>query len=130
KNQLHEAKRASKSPKIPQNKNTQVTEVLTVHVNEEIIDNSVLETRLEGEELAQTNLQEKISKTETDIDSLLKKAQQSLAVKSIKNTYNIDAQALLEDVEEDIESSFRDKVFETIKTGYKKVKTAVVQRND
>jgi len=120
--------KASKISKNLQNKNLQVADVVTVHINEEIIDNSILETPFTG--LAQTNPEKNTNKTETDIDSLLKKARQNLAVKPIKNSYNIDAQALLEDVEEDIESSFRDKVFETLITGYKKVKTAVVQRND
>src|SRR5690606_38633788 len=97
---------------------------------EETVTNSVVESPSPETELAQKDNQERTKNTVTDIDSLLKKAQQNLA----KNTHNknktIDAQALLQDVEEDIEASFRDKVFETLITGYKKVKTAVVERND
>ena len=42
----------------------------------------------------------------------------------------VDAEALLENVEAELDQSFRNKVFEAIKSSYNSVKTAVAQRND
>ena len=42
----------------------------------------------------------------------------------------VDARLLLENVEADLEKSFRDKVFEALKSNFNFVKTAVAQRND
>ena len=42
----------------------------------------------------------------------------------------IDASDLLQDVEADLDQSFRDKVFKTLKSSYYSVKTAVADRNN
>ncbi|WP_434036944.1 hypothetical protein [Formosa sp. 4Alg 33] len=66
------------------------------------------------------------------IEDLLQQAEQQIssenALKESQRT--VDSKALLENVENDIEHSFRDKVFEAVKSGFVKVKTAVVERND
>ncbi|RSK39927.1 hypothetical protein [Mangrovimonas spongiae] len=71
------------------------------------------------------------SVTDTEIDSLLKKAQNDIRAHRIYNqaTKTVDAMALLQDVEENIDHSFRDKVFEALLSSYETVKTAVAQRN-
>ncbi|WP_338731628.1 hypothetical protein [Mangrovimonas cancribranchiae] len=71
------------------------------------------------------------SVTDAEIDSLLKKAQNDIRDHRIYNqaTKTVDAMALLQDVEEDIDHSFRDKVFEALLSSYETVKTAVAQRN-
>ena len=122
-----------KKPKMSKNnlvKNTKKAEVEPLQEPQEIINNLNLETSLYNTNLAQIEIQENNKKTKTDVDALLKKAQQNIADKTTKKAYSIDAKSLLQDVEEDLEESFRAKVFETIKTNYKKVKTAVAQRND
>lgn len=63
-----------------------------------------------------------------EIEALLNDAQQK--VTSSDSTKKIDANSLLQDVEADLDQSFRDKVFEALKTNYKKVKTAVADRNN
>ena len=45
-------------------------------------------------------------------------------------TNKVDANALLQSVEDDLEQSFRAKVFDAIKSGYESVKTAVAERNN
>jgi len=98
--------------------------------SEGVLNNSIFKTPSFEIKVAKLETQDKISKTETNIDSLLSKAQEHIAEKSQTKTYSIDANSLLQDVEEDLNESFRAKVFETVKTNYKKVKTAVAQRND
>ena len=98
--------------------------------SEEIINNLNIETDLGVNSLAENSIQKNEAHTETDIDALLKKAQQNLAINSTENTYAIDAQLLLEEVEEDSNKSLRAIVFKTIKKNYKKVKTAVAERNN
>lgn len=78
--------------------------------------------------------EEKNHVTDAEIDKLLEDAEKKIKKRKhdyyIKETNKVDATALLQDVEEGIEQSFRDKVFEALKTGYDKVKTAVAERND
>ena len=65
---------------------------------------------------------------DSEIDALLNEAQLQMDSNKIKRSVN--ANSLLQDVEADLEQSFRDKVFESIKTNFKKVRTAVVDRNN
>lgn len=69
--------------------------------------------------------------TEEAIDELILMAQRKLKLtKTLKNNNTSDAaMALLQDVEEELDETFRDKVFELLKQGMVKVKTAVVDRN-
>ena len=66
------------------------------------------------------------------VDSLLKVAHKELLKERIfkEGTNVVDADALLQDVEEDLGQSFRSKVYEALKSGYSKVKTAVAERNN
>lgn len=72
------------------------------------------------------------SVTDAEIDALLQLATQELLndklTKDTKRT--VDANALLESVQEDMGTSFRSRVFEALKDSYETVKTAVVQRNN
>ncbi len=68
--------------------------------------------------------------SEAEIDALLNKAQKEIFKRrSETNSIRVvDANSLLFDVENELEQSFRERVFETIKSGYKTVRTAVVER--
>ncbi|MCF1192437.1 hypothetical protein LRR18_12650 [Mangrovimonas sp. AS39] len=68
---------------------------------------------------------------EEDISALLAQAQKEINDQKIykENSKTVDAMMLLQDVEDDLDHSFRDKVFEALQVGYKTVKTAVAQRN-
>ncbi len=70
--------------------------------------------------------------TEDEIDALLKDAEKAIFKEKIKNTntQTFDADALLQDVEADLQQSFRAKVFEALKSSYETVKTAVAERNN
>jgi hypothetical protein len=70
--------------------------------------------------------------SDEEIETLLAAAQNEINMKKLYNeaTNTVDANALLQSVENDLEQSFRDKVFQAIKSGYETVKTAVAERNN
>ena len=65
-----------------------------------------------------------------DVEALLNNARREIETQRIINNPKVDATALLEDVEWELEESFRDKVFDALGEGYNKVRTAVSERND
>lgn len=70
--------------------------------------------------------------TDEAINALLLEAQKEIRLNKLYNetTGVVDANLLLQDVEADLDQSFRSKVFKVIKSSYGTVKTAVAQRND
>lgn len=66
----------------------------------------------------------------TDVEALLNNARREIETQRILNNPKVDATALLEDVEWELEKSFRDKVFDALGEGFQKVRTAVTERND
>jgi hypothetical protein len=84
--------------------------------------------------VAQIQLLQKENKevTTEEIDALLEAAQKEIMMQKLYNeaTNKVDANALLQSVEDDLEQSFRAKVFDAIKSGYESVKTAVAERNN
>ncbi len=83
--------------------------------------------------LAQVDLLEKGNSTVTDseVDSILRQAQREiLRDRILRKGNSIDATALLMEVEDGLDKSFRDQIFETLKAGYLKVRTAVAERNN
>lgn len=66
----------------------------------------------------------------TDVESLLNNARRDIQTQRILNNLKVDATALLQDVEWELEKSFRDKVFDALGEGFQKVRTAVSERND
>ncbi|MGZ0017795.1 hypothetical protein [Yeosuana sp. AK3] len=70
--------------------------------------------------------------TDEAMEALLQKAQKEIREQPLFNesTSIVDARLLLEDVEADLDKSFRDKVLETLKANFNFVKTAMAQRND
>ncbi|MEY8848016.1 hypothetical protein AB9K26_04335 [Psychroserpens sp. XS_ASV72] len=70
--------------------------------------------------------------TEQEIDSLLKHAQRDILKQRIydETTKTVNANSLLQDVESELEESFRSKVFEKLQLSFKTVKTAVAERNN
>jgi len=69
--------------------------------------------------------------TEAMVDSLLIQAQRELALERTFNdaTGKVDAMALLNEVEKDLDKSFKDKVFEALGDSFIVIKTAVADRN-
>jgi len=69
--------------------------------------------------------------TDAEVDSLLLQAQQDILKENLFNTDNsVNAMALLTEVEDELDQSFRDQIFESLKTGFLKVRTAVADRNN
>ncbi len=96
------------------------------NTSEELIDTKIAEV------VAQVALLEHENSTVTDaeIDSLLRGAQrQLLEDKIFRNDRSVDAMALLADVEHELDTSFRDQIFDALKDGFLKVRTAVADRN-
>ena len=69
--------------------------------------------------------------TDSEIELLLENAQKDIALKQNKKEQSktVNANSLLQDVETDLDVSFRDKIFKSIESGYNTVRTAVVERN-
>lgn len=69
--------------------------------------------------------------TDAEVDSLLHKAQEDILRQRLFNPDNtVDAMALLTEVEEELDQSFRDQIFQSLKAGFLKVRTAVADRNN
>ena len=95
--------------------------------------NSILTEENKQEIVAQISETEKHKNlvTDSEIESLLENAQKDIALKqhNKEKTKTINANALLQDVEIDLDVSFRDKIFKSIESGYNTVRTVVVERN-
>lgn len=95
--------------------------------DDEIIQSKVLEIVAQVDQLEQRNE----NLTELEVDSLLRKAQREILNEKLFKTDNaVDALALLAEAEEELDQTFRDQIFESLKTGFLKVRTAVADRNN
>ncbi|PHR11677.1 MAG: hypothetical protein COA40_10110 [Aequorivita sp.] len=68
--------------------------------------------------------------TATNVEALLNNARRDIQTQRILSSPKVDATALLQDVEWELEKSFRDKVFDALGEGFNKIRTAVSERND
>lgn len=145
------------TPKIKESKNqpqqnTIIAENKTANTNE-VVAEVAQEPKLESEQSIQMEpndmsfedqkIQEVVAQiqnlerqdkdiSEEEIDQLLQQAESQIDKKQLYNqsTKTVDANSLLQDVEMELEQSFRDKVLEALKSGYETVKVAVIQRNE
>jgi len=102
------------------------------NTEELLIADAVVEAKI-TELLAQVDILEEnsISLTDAEVDSLLRKAQQEIVIERvIGNNGSVNAMALLSEVEEELDQSFRDQIFDKLKSGFQKVRTAVADRNN
>ncbi|MGB3143017.1 MAG: hypothetical protein WBB24_02840 [Maribacter sp.] len=99
---------------------------LMAKVEETLINAKVAEI------LAKVTIMEKSSTvTDAEVDSLLQQAQQDiLKQKLFRTDASVDAMALLTEVEDELDQSFRDQIFNSLKAGFIKVRTAVADRNN
>jgi hypothetical protein len=84
------------------------------------------------EVVAQVQIMEDAKKdvTDAEVDSLLRAAQrQILTDKLFADGGSVDAMSLLAEVEDELDESFRDQIFDALKSGYLKLRTAVADRN-
>jgi hypothetical protein len=85
-----------------------------------------------AEVVAQVALLEQSSQvSDAEVDSLLRNAQEAIFREQLfKQDQSVDAMALLTQVEEELDQSFRDQIFQSLKAGFIKVRTAVADRNN
>ncbi len=67
--------------------------------------------------------------TDSEVDALLNAAMDELDQQSAYAVQTVEAEDLLQEVEYELEQNFRQKVFEVLKEGFSKAKTAVANRN-
>jgi hypothetical protein len=96
-----------------------------------ILEEKLIQSKLE-EVIAATSKNDKISGDE--VDALLAQAASEISRERDRSQFynsnnEISANALLAEVEDEIYQSFKAKVFEVLKEGYLKAKTAVANRN-
>ncbi len=98
-----------------------------VPTQQELIDTKLQQVLTEVASLEQQNIQV----TDSEIDALLMAAQQDLLTdKAFQENGKVDAVALLADVEDELDRTFRGQLFEKLKDGFFKVRTAVADRNN
>ena len=82
------------------------------------------------EAIAQNTSPEEAKVTDAEVDALLAKARAEINSQRNSNVVNVNANDLLWNVEMEMEQSFREKVFDVLKEGFDKAKTAVANRNN
>jgi len=125
--------------------NTVDEAVANVNIKEESKEgnNNIIDTKLEVLDFEAQKVKDVVAQIQNlqkenkgvsaeDIDALLEAAQKEITMKKLYDeaTKTVDAEALLRSVEDDLEQSFRAKVFKAIQSGYETVKTAVAERNN
>jgi len=95
-------------------------------VSDEIINSKVADIVAQIDVLEQQN-----AVTDAEVDSLLKRAQDEILRDRIFNKdKSVDAMALLTEVEDELDQTFRDQIFNSLKASFIKVRTAVADRNN
>lgn len=89
------------------------------------IEHKVAGVIAQVEEMEKNNIQV----TDEEINRLLQEAQREITTERILNTNKVSATALLQDVESELDETFKQRVFEALKAGFIKVKEAVAERN-
>ncbi|WP_459210705.1 hypothetical protein [Aquimarina rhabdastrellae] len=108
-----------------------------IHKVEKLINKEQLSVPVEDAMTARVNevvaqitaLQQQKDVTEEEIDALLLKAQRDITTTQYEKAGTVDAMALLLDVETELDETFKQRVFEALKAGLKRVKTAVAEKD-
>lgn len=111
---------------VQENNKTSSQKISEVIIKDLIVTNKVDEVVAAVQKIKQENNTVSVA----EIDALLLSAQRDLATQRILNKTKIDATALLNDVEFELEKTFRDKVFDALGDSFSKIRTAVVERNN
>jgi hypothetical protein len=94
---------------------------------EELIDAKIAELIRQVDGMENNNLQV----TEAEVDSLLRNAGKEILSEKIRDQGGkINAMALLDQAESELDQTFRAQIFESLKEGFLKVRTAVADRNN
>ncbi len=94
---------------------------------EQLINAKIAEIVAQVNQLENSNL----PVSSIEVDSLLRQAQREILTDKIFNQEGkVNAMALLNEVEGELDQTFREQIFETLKVGFLKVRTAVADRNN
>jgi hypothetical protein len=107
-------------------------EIRNERVVEDYVSLDKVDTKI-AEVMTQVTImeQQKGAVSDATIDSLLRAAQKELISEQILGeSQAVDALALLTDVEDELNLSLRDQLFEKLKDGYQKVRSAIAYRNE
>lgn len=122
-----------KDPDTPISNGALVQEETKAPLKDELLINSdALIAQKVEEVVAQVELMEHAQQdvTDAEVDSLLRAAQrQILTDKLFTESGSVDAMSLLAEVEDELDETFRDQIFDALKSGYLKLRTAVADRN-
>lgn len=92
----------------------------------QVIDRKLMALMVQVEALED----EKNIVSEAEIDSLLMAAEQEILAKRLESdTEGVDALALLSEVEEELDRSFREQLFDRLKDGFYELRLAMANRN-
>ena len=114
-----------------ESQDTNIESVAVAETTLELNTDPLLDDKV-NEVLNQVKMMEEdmIAVTDAEVDSLLRNAQRELIMNNqFTDQYGVNAADLLAGVEEELDQSFRDQVFEKLKQGFVKVRTAVADRN-
>ena len=119
---------AQKNLVLNDSKETKILDYKKAAINEqELIENKLNQVLNVVASLEERN----IEVTDAEIDSLLMNAQRELLTdKVLRENGKVDAMALLTEAEDELERTFRGQLFEKLKDGFFKVRTAVADRNN
>ncbi|AXT58071.1 hypothetical protein D1815_20765 [Aquimarina sp. AD1] len=98
----------------------------SLDITTELIESKVSSLVAQIKELEKNN--KKV--TDQEIEALLRKAQLEITTQQILKSNTVSASALLLDVESELDESFKNRVFEALKTGFEKLKTTVAERDN
>ena len=116
-----------KQHKVEEINNLNTSEIASINKKEQQSKIQLVQNETE------TNLINKVTEvSDQEIDALLNRAKKDIAKQQNQsdNTIALDYNELLQDVEDDLEESFRDKMLKKVKESYYTVKTVVAERND
>ena len=100
-------------------------------VEKSVVTDDIINSKVAAVIAQVTVLEQNSTVTDAEVDSLLKRAQDEILRDKIFNKdKSVDAMALLTEVEDELDQSFRDQIFDSLKAGFIKVRTAVADRNN
>jgi len=113
-------------PSVVANETNDLKKATIEKLENEMINAKILEVVATVDSLEHSNT----ALTNLEVEELLRQAQDELLRDKLFNKNGtVDAMALLDEVEGELDKSFRDQIFESLKAGFFKVRTAVADRN-
>lgn len=101
------------------------------NAKEELFEKKIIEDKVAEVFSKVKEIENKDQKvTDQGVEELLRQAQLELTSEHLFNGTKVNATALLENVEEELDTSFKEKVFEALKLGYQKLRTSVADRQN